>query len=75
MRSLWRLILGRKALLFYDYLLMLPTEVRVVWSPSTNLASVFYLLIRYGFLMQYLLIMIHDLHFTEGTGPYLTVES
>ncbi|RPD59695.1 hypothetical protein L227DRAFT_611895 [Lentinus tigrinus ALCF2SS1-6] len=62
-------------LLFYDYILLLPTEVRLIWGAPTNLASVFYLLIRYGFLTQYVFVMVHDLHFTKGTGPHLTVQS
>ena len=47
----------------------------MIWGSSLNLARVFYLMIRYGFLAQYVLMMVHDLHFTEGTGPYLTVQS
>ncbi|RPD59694.1 hypothetical protein L227DRAFT_155798 [Lentinus tigrinus ALCF2SS1-6] len=62
-------------LFFYDYLVMLPTEIRTIWSPPTNLASVAYLWIRYGFLAQYLLSMVHNMHFTQGGGPNLTAQS
>ena len=63
------------ALQFYDYLLLLPTEIGMIWNSPPNVSSALYLWIRYAFLAQYLLSMAHDTHFTEGAGPYLTAQS
>ena len=35
----------------YEYLLTLPTEVRIIWSSPAKLASIFYLIIRYCVLL------------------------
>ncbi len=38
---------GAAALLYYDFLLTLPDEVRLVWQAPTRLATVLFLLMRY----------------------------
>ena len=49
-------------LLWYDYILMLAVEVRLIWRAPLNLASAFYLCIRYGFMLQIGLTMLHNFH-------------
>lgn len=38
---------GTTALLYYDFLLTLPDEIRLVWQAPIRLATVLYLLVRY----------------------------
>ena len=49
-------------LLWYDYILMLAVEVRLIWRAPLNLASAFYLCIRYGFMLQIGVTMLHNFH-------------
>ncbi|KAI0749285.1 hypothetical protein C8Q80DRAFT_1161066 [Daedaleopsis nitida] len=54
-------------LFYYDYLLTLPTEVRMVWGQRRlTLQSFFYLAIRYGCFVQITGTMFHNFNPTRG---------
>lgn len=59
-------------LFFYDYILLLPSEIRVVWGAPINLASTFYLSIRYGFFLQIVITLLQQLHISPTAGPDLS---
>ncbi|KAL1940233.1 hypothetical protein VTO73DRAFT_9185 [Trametes versicolor] len=42
-----RILLSSAALLYYDFLLTLPDEIRLAWQAPIRLATVLYLLVRY----------------------------
>lgn len=62
-------------LLYYDYILTLPNEIRVIWSASLNLANVLCLCVRYNFLVQITLTFFHNFYFTKGAGPDLSTQT
>ncbi|KAI0649541.1 hypothetical protein C8Q79DRAFT_519325 [Trametes meyenii] len=68
------MLLSSICIFYYDYLLTLPTEIRVFWGTPLRLAGVFYFLIRYGFLVNITLVAIFTVHFTQTSGVVLTVE-
>ena len=56
-------------LLYYDHILTLSTEVALIWQRPFNLASTYYLLIRYGFIVEVTIMMFHTLHLVKDAGP------
>ena len=62
-------------LYYYDTVLMFPTEVRLIWRHPPNVASLFYLAIRWSFFFQISLTIFHDVHFTRQAGPTLSSET
>ncbi|KAH9885785.1 hypothetical protein C8Q73DRAFT_295511 [Cubamyces lactineus] len=67
-------LLSSTALLYYDYLLTMQSEVRLVWKTPWSLATTFYILIRYGTIIVTTLALVHNFY-TSLSGPVLTVES
>ena len=47
-----------KGLLYYDYLLLLSAEIRLVWQSKWSAANILYYWIRLGFLVDITLILI-----------------
>ncbi|KAI0351731.1 hypothetical protein OH77DRAFT_1523855 [Trametes cingulata] len=61
--------------LFYDFLLTLESEVRIVWYSPRTLGKVFFLAIRYGFLLDISLVLFYTLRITPNSGPSMTSRS
>ncbi|KAI0366146.1 hypothetical protein BV20DRAFT_952929, partial [Pilatotrama ljubarskyi] len=61
--------------LYYDYLLTLESEIRIVWYSPRSLGKAFFLAIRYGFLLDVSLVLIYTLRVTPGSGPAMTSKS
>ncbi len=53
---------------------MLSEEVHLVWRYPWNLATSFYLAIRYGFFLQIFLTLIADVQSASGAGANLTAD-
>ncbi|KAL1940172.1 hypothetical protein VTO73DRAFT_9123 [Trametes versicolor] len=68
-------LLASTCVFYYDYLLTFPTEVRVFWRRQWNLATIYYFLIRYGFLVNITLVAISSIRFTPNSGPMLSAPS
>ncbi|EIW57154.1 uncharacterized protein TRAVEDRAFT_72346 [Trametes versicolor FP-101664 SS1] len=68
-------LLSSTCVFYYDYLLTFPTEVRVFWRRQWNLATIYYFLIRYGFLVNITLVAISSIRFTPNSGPVLSASS
>ncbi|KAH9847226.1 hypothetical protein C2E23DRAFT_742194 [Lenzites betulinus] len=61
-------LLASTFLFYYDYLITLPTEVRVFWTSRWNLASVYFFLIRYGFFLDITILALGNIRFTPNAG-------
>ncbi|KAI0760961.1 hypothetical protein BD413DRAFT_251591 [Trametes elegans] len=62
-------------LLYYDYTLTLSDEHRILWRGRRSLATALYVAIRYGAILLISLTLLHDIHLTSTSGPYMTVTS
>ncbi|KAI0649492.1 hypothetical protein C8Q79DRAFT_904019, partial [Trametes meyenii] len=60
-------------LLYYDYIITLHTEMRLVWHSPLSFGKVFFLLIRYGFIVDMSLVLFYTVRLSPGAGPALTV--
>ncbi len=58
--------------MYYDYFLTLKSEIALVWYSPRSLAKVFFLVIRYGFLLDTSLVLFYTLRITSDSGPTLT---
>ncbi|KAH9856682.1 hypothetical protein C2E23DRAFT_451706 [Lenzites betulinus] len=62
-------------ILFYDYLLTLKDEIALIWNSPRSLGKIFFLMIRYGFVVDMALILLYNLQITPTSGPALTAKS
>ncbi|KAI0635526.1 hypothetical protein C8Q77DRAFT_1155323 [Trametes polyzona] len=67
------MLLSSIALFYYDYLTTLSTEARLWWGSRLSLGSTFYILIRYGSLLNITLVALFDVRLTPQDGPHNTV--
>ncbi|KAH9847239.1 hypothetical protein C2E23DRAFT_742259, partial [Lenzites betulinus] len=68
-------LLASICLFYYDYIITIPSEVRIVWTRRLTLANTFYILTRYGSLINITLIALFSVRFTEGSVFTNTVRS
>ncbi|KAH9847227.1 hypothetical protein C2E23DRAFT_524317 [Lenzites betulinus] len=68
-------LLSSICLFYYDYIITIPSEVRVIWKPRLSLASSFYLLTRYGFLVNITLIALFSVRSAQDAGFTNTLHS
>ncbi|KAL1940215.1 hypothetical protein VTO73DRAFT_9167 [Trametes versicolor] len=62
-------------ILYYDYFLTLKNEIALVWHSPRSLSKIFFLVIRYGFLLDTTLVLFYTLRITSDSGPTLTASS
>ncbi|KAM5539266.1 hypothetical protein V8D89_007139 [Ganoderma adspersum] len=68
------LLVASACLYYYDYVLMLPDEVRLIWRTPRNLSTSFYLSIRYGFFVQITLTLMCIIQSAGDAGLRLTAD-
>ena len=59
---------------YYDYILTLPAEVDLVWRIPQNLATSFFLAIRYGFFLQMTIRLVRNMQSANDSALNLTAE-
>ncbi|KAI0671311.1 hypothetical protein C8Q78DRAFT_763264 [Trametes maxima] len=69
------MLLSASCLIYYDYIITLATEVRVFRKCRLSRAGLFYLSIRYGFLVNAVLILLASVRMSPHSWPSLTNES
>ncbi|KAI0649554.1 hypothetical protein C8Q79DRAFT_520167 [Trametes meyenii] len=69
------MLLASSCLIYYDYVITLATEVRVFWRCHLSRASFFYLFIRYGFLVNAVIILLSNVRMSPHSWPTMTNES
>ena len=57
---------------YYDYLLTIPDEVRLVWGRPFNLATAIFLYLRYAILIQASLDVVNNVNLTSTSTVHLT---
>ncbi|TFK84171.1 hypothetical protein K466DRAFT_602229 [Polyporus arcularius HHB13444] len=68
-------LVAAACLLYYDYFLTFADEVRVVWKAPWSLATVLFLLIRYGFIVDVTLVLLYNVRISSTSGPDVTPQS
>ncbi|KAI0671373.1 hypothetical protein C8Q78DRAFT_973091 [Trametes maxima] len=63
------------SLLYYDYVITLHTEIRLVWCAPLSSGKLFFLLIRYGFIVDVSLVLFYTVRLTSSSGLILTAMS
>ncbi|KAI0661854.1 hypothetical protein C8Q70DRAFT_1052155 [Cubamyces menziesii] len=67
-------LLSSAVLLYYDYLLTMQSEVRLVWRTPWSLATTFYIFIRYGIIIVTTLAIVHNFYIS-ASGLIWTIET
>ncbi|KAM5539233.1 hypothetical protein V8D89_007106 [Ganoderma adspersum] len=68
------IFIASACLYYYDYILTLPAEIGLVWGSPQNLATSFFLAIRYGFFLQMTLRLVRNMQPANTSALNLTVE-
>ena len=61
-------------LLYYEYFITLADEIKLVWQRRWTFATVLFMLIRYGFLVDVTLMTIYRIRRSATSGTTLTAE-
>ncbi|RPD59524.1 hypothetical protein L227DRAFT_575963 [Lentinus tigrinus ALCF2SS1-6] len=69
------LIFASACVFYYDYLLTIPDEVRLVWGRRFNLATAIFLYLRYAILIQASLDVVSNVNLTSTSTIHLTADS
>ncbi|KAK7685418.1 hypothetical protein QCA50_011281 [Cerrena zonata] len=60
-------VVAASALIYYDYILTLPTEIRCIWQRKFSAATLIYFTNRYGMLLYQTLMLVHTISFVSFT--------